>query len=161
VSKTRRKARSDARLPAPPWYAEGLRFECTACGRCCVNHGDGYEYVFSTRDERKALAAHFGLSLEAFERRYCERIDGVGLSFKSRDGGCIFLAGQRCSVYGLRPKQCRTFPFWPELLESEDSWQRDVASFCPGVGQGPLHDLNAIRAALQRETEQRDTEPAP
>jgi len=23
-----------------------------------------------------------------------------------------------------------------------------VASFCPGVGQGPLHDLKAIRAAL-------------
>ncbi len=136
------------RLPAPPWYAEGLRFQCTACGKCCVNHGDGYEYVFSNRKERAALARHFGVTLEEFERRWCERIDGVGLSFKSRGDGCIFLKAGRCSVYALRPGQCRSFPFWPELLADEDTWQHDVASFCPGVGQGPLHGLNEIRARL-------------
>ena len=153
-------SRPDARrgageLPPPPWYADGLRFQCTACGKCCVNHGDGFEYVFSSRAERQALARHFGLKLAAFEQTWCERIDGVGLSFKSRDGGCIFLKAGRCSVYELRPNQCRTFPFWPELLVDEGTWQRDVASFCPGVGQGPLRDLNEIRAELQRSAEQR------
>jgi Fe-S-cluster containining protein len=115
-----------------------------------VNHGEGFEYVYSTRKERSALAEHFGLTLRAFEARYCERIEGH-LTFKSRDGGCVFLEGGRCSVYTLRPQQCRTFPFWPELLVSEDTWKRDVASFCPGVGQGPLRDANAIRAALHED----------
>jgi Fe-S-cluster containining protein len=142
-------ARAAAEAPARatdggPWYAEGLRFECTACGKCCRNHGDGFEYVYSTRRERAAIAKHLGLSLRAFERRYCERVAG-SLSFRSEGDACIFLQDGRCSIYPFRPRQCSTFPFWPELLESEDVWQRDVASFCPGVGQGPRHDLNAIR----------------
>ncbi len=136
-----------ARDPRAPWWFEGVRFGCTACGKCCRNHGEGFEYVYSTRTERRALAEHFGISQREFEARYCERIEGHQ-SFKSKDGGCVFLEQGRCSVYELRPSQCRTFPFWPELLVDERTWERDVASFCPGVGQGPLHDANAIRARL-------------
>ncbi|GJM21978.1 MAG: hypothetical protein DHS20C15_18930 [Planctomycetota bacterium] len=133
-----------AKGESPPWYADGLRFECTACGKCCHNHGDGYEYVFSSRSERKALAEHFGVSLRRFEADYCERVAGR-ISFRGVDGACIFLQDGQCSVYRLRPKQCSTFPFWPELLESRSTWEADVASFCPGVDQGPVHDLAEIR----------------
>lgn len=132
-----------------PWWKDGLRFACTACGRCCSNHGE-FAYVFSTRAERKAIAERLGLSLRAFEARYTERVEGDGSrTFLSRDDACIFLdpAG-RCSIYELRPKQCRTFPFWPELLATEDTWARDVASFCPGAGSGTLHDAETIRARL-------------
>lgn len=133
------------------WYAQGLRFGCTACGKCCLNHGEGYEFVWSNRDERTALARHFGLSLAEFEERYCERPNGLRrLTFKSRGDACTFLQDGQCSVYALRPAQCRTFPFWPELVEDEDTWQRDVASFCPGVGQGPVHTLEEIRAQMRR-----------
>jgi uncharacterized protein len=132
----------------PPWFAPGLRFECTACGKCCANHGE-FSYVYSSREEREALARHFGLSRAAFEARYCDDVEG-GLSFKSREDACIFLKAGKCSVYELRPAQCRTFPFWPELLVDEDTWQRDVASFCPGVGQGPLHGVDEIRATARR-----------
>ncbi|MGQ0553058.1 MAG: YkgJ family cysteine cluster protein [Planctomycetota bacterium] len=132
-----------------PWYRAGLRFECTACGKCCLNHGDGYEYVFSTRRERAAIAASLDLNLAQFETRFTERVGG-DLSFKSRDGGCIFLEGGRCSIYALRPSQCRTFPFWPELLRSEAVWNKDVAAFCPGVGQGPVHNLAAIQETARQ-----------
>jgi hypothetical protein len=136
--------------PPEPWYAEGLAFQCTACGKCCRNHGEGFAYVFSTRAERQALAGRLGVSLAEFERQWCERIDGQ-LSFKSRGDACTFLDGRgRCTVYDLRPRQCRTFPFWPELLVDRDTWERDVASFCPGAGQGKVHDLAAIRTTMKR-----------
>lgn len=133
-----------------PWWEGRLAFECTACGRCCVNHGEGYEFVFSTVAERHALARHLGVTLREFERRFCERRDGA-LSFASRGEACVFLDERgRCSVYALRPTQCRTFPFWPELLEDEETWERDVASFCPGVGRGPPRDREEIEAAMRR-----------
>ena len=138
--------------PQPPWYIDGIRFECTACGKCCLNHGDGFNYVFSTRSERKALAKHLGVSLKQFEQTYCEKVSGQW-SFGSRGDACIFLEGGRCSVYELRPKQCRTFPFWPELMESRDSWDRDVASFCPGADTGPLHDFKDIRTGLAEQAD--------
>lgn len=130
-----------------PWYAEGLRFTCTACGKCCLNHGDGYQYVFSTRAERRRIAKHLGLSLRAFESEYCVSAAG-SLSFGTRGDACVFLEQGRCSIYELRPNQCRTFPFWPEVLADRDTWDRDVASFCPGVGTGEFFDLNGIRKRL-------------
>lgn len=137
------------RKPRPePWYAPGLRFECTACGKCCTNHGE-FSYVYANREERTALARHFGLTREEFDGRYCEPVEG-GVSFRSRDEACIFLQAGKCSIYALRPAQCRTFPFWPELLADEESWRRDVASFCPGAGQGKLHGVEEIRAQARR-----------
>ena len=139
-----------------PWFQEGIRFQCTACGNCCRNHGDGYDYVYSTMRERRAIAAHLGLPQAEFERRYCEDVEGL-LSFKSQvlpDGkgkACIFLEGNRCSIYAHRPTQCRTFPFWPEVLADREVWRRDVESVCPGVGTGPVHDLEAIRETVERQ----------
>ena len=143
--------RQAPRAPGPdPWYADGLAFECTACGKCCLNHGEGFSFVYSTFAERKALARHFGVSVAEFEREWCERVEGQ-LTFKSRGEACIFLDGKgRCGVYELRPRQCRTFPFWPELLTDRDTWERDVASFCPGAGQVRVHDLDSIRATMKR-----------
>lgn len=132
-----------------PWYADGLRFECTACGRCCTNHGDGFSYVYATRAERQAIARHLGVSLSRFDEEYCRRDRGWHV-FKDAGDACIFLGKDgRCGIYALRPKQCRTFPFWPELLVDEATWEKDVASFCPGAGQGEVHDLAAIRAAMK------------
>jgi Fe-S-cluster containining protein len=143
------RAAGEASGAAPrPWYADGLRFSCTGCGKCCHNHGDGFEYVYSTRRERQAIARSLGVSLRAFEREYCENVDGF-LSFRTKDKACVFLDGKACGIYALRPAQCRSFPFWAELLEDRDTWERDVASFCPGVGQGALHDADAIRTALR------------
>lgn len=154
-----RRARGGADDAAPadpaagePWWRDGIRFGCTACGKCCRNHGqDGeYAHVYSTRSERRALAAHFGLSLRAFERQYLERHAGGVRSFKTVDDGCVFLDEKgQCSVYELRPSQCRTFPFWADVLADQDTWERDVASFCPGVGEGPLHDAEEIARRME------------
>ena len=140
-----------------PWFKDGIRFECTACGSCCLNHGDGFEYVYSTMRERRAIAAHLQMPQAEFEARYCDDVDGL-LSFRSKPLGtpeagkaCIFLEGNRCSIYAHRPTQCRTFPFWAEVLVDEPTWRKDVESVCPGVGQGPLHDLAEIRETVERQ----------
>ena len=48
----------------------------------------------------------------------------------------------QCSVYEARPVQCRTWPFWPENLESPEAW--DLASFeCEGMvrnGEGMVKE---------------------
>ena len=44
------------------------------------------------------------------------------------ESGCVFLdpTGQ-CSIYDVRPVQCRTYPFWPSLVGDQASWE------CEGV----------------------------
>ena len=50
---------------------------------------------------------------------------------------CPFLEGHGCSIHPAKPTQCRTFPFWPELVESKREWNR-TGKYCPGIGKGPL-----------------------
>ena len=49
-----------------------------------------------------------------------------------------------CTVDEVRPTQCRTFPFWPENLETPGAWEA-VIHQCPGVGEGKHYELVEIR----------------
>ncbi len=46
------------------------------------------------------------------------------MCLKREEGACIFLdrSSNKCGIYDVRPVQCRTYPFWPSLLESPDDW---------------------------------------
>jgi Fe-S-cluster containining protein len=43
-----------------PWYKEGLRFKCTACGDCCTG-APGFVWV--NKEEMEALAAAAGVEV--------------------------------------------------------------------------------------------------
>lgn len=137
-----------------PWYADGLRFECTECGNCCTG---GPGYVWISDEEIGRLARHLGLSREETIERYCRRIgDRHSLQERRNSRGeydCIFLrelpaentspdevAHRRrvCAIYEARPLQCRTWPFWAGNLATETNWRR-AGVRCPGIGRGRVH----------------------
>jgi Fe-S-cluster containining protein len=122
-----------------PWYAPGLRFECTQCGQCCSGPPG---YVWMTEEEITAIAAHLQLDRETFLANYAEK---YGDQWSIRDyetphgHDCLFLKRTPdgrggCSIYSVRPTQCRTWPFWPENVVYRSSWKQ-VAQRCPGVAQ--------------------------
>lgn len=122
-----------------PWYAKGLSFTCTGCGSCCRGEG----YVWMTTPEVEAIAAFLGLSLNDFGRRYLRRVGGSLSLTEKPNHDCIFW-DDGCTVYSVRPTQCRTFPFWPENLATPGAWEA-VAQQCPGVDQGKHYELVEIR----------------
>lgn len=133
------------------WYKEGIQFECQGSGKCCTSHGE-FGYVYLTYEDRKRLAKHLGLRVGEFNRQYCERPEGVWqLKETKQNGDCSFLEGKRCSVYEARPTQCRTWPFWPEVLNAK-AWSKEVASFCPGVGRGRTYSFEEIES-IKKEQE--------
>jgi Fe-S-cluster containining protein len=121
--------------PEPPakWWHEGVRFECQGSGRCCVSRGQ-YGFVYLTIEDRRAMAKHLKFSTSAFTRKFCEKEGGI---WKLRDfnENCRFLDGKMCGVYEARPVQCRTWPWWPEVMGAK-AWAKEVAAYCPGVGKG-------------------------
>jgi len=137
-----------------PWWKEGVRFECTGRGCCCVTHGNN-GFVYITPQDLERIAQKLELSVSAAARRYCHKDADGRLLLKDAPAtqACIFLTSSGCEVYEARPTQCRTWPFWPENM-TRAAWAK-VAAFCPGVGSGRLWtaDEIAIQLALQRESD--------
>ena len=128
-----------------PWYADGLRFSCHGCNNCCRGAQPGFVYVSPRQIER--IARWLEMSASAFRKRYVTKDEGGDAVLTMHDNGdCIFWKGG-CTIYPARPRQCRTFPFWPENLVSPEAYD-ELSSFCHGTGRGKLYPLEDIRAVL-------------
>lgn len=119
-----------------------FRFDCHRCGHCCSG-GSGHVWVEDHEVER--LARRLDLSEEAFRARHLRTVpdprtghlrqslreDGAG------GGPCRLLEGRNhCTVYEDRPAHCRTFPYWPSVLEDEQGFAR-ASEVCPGITREP------------------------
>lgn len=129
------------------WWADGVQFECQGSGKCCVSHGQ-YGYVYLTLQDRRQMAAALNISTPKFTKTHCVKVDGLWRLQESGSSDCRFLVKKKCSVYEARPMQCRTWPWWPEVM-SPKAWSRDVAQFCPGVGKGRTWTEAEIDATLK------------
>lgn len=126
------------------FFDDGICFECRQCGQCCMGE-PGTIYV--TRDEIASLAAYFRLSIAEFTERYLYPFKDSFSIGEHSDGRCLFY-DNGCTVYPLRPGQCRTFPFWFSNLRSEKRWRR-VEKACPGIGHGRRYRRDEILAIVR------------
>jgi uncharacterized protein len=129
------------------WFHEGLKFACTGCGGCCTG-APGYVWV--NKAEIQALSAAVGIEVAEFERRYVRKVGIRKSLIEWANGDCIFFHSESrtCQVYDVRPRQCRTWPFWPSNLSSPEAWQA-TADRCPGCNRGQLTPVDQIQAQLE------------
>lgn len=150
----------------PPWYGGGLRFTCSQCGNCCTGP-EGYVWISSTEIHR--LSEHLGIPTDQVIKDYCRKI-GKKFSLKEvrnarGEYDCIFLKEMKapstngskvmhtiraCTIYEVRPLQCRTWPFWDGNLSSPGAWER-AGERCHGMNNGPrvfsVEQIEALRDA--------------
>ena len=125
-----------------PWYQDGLRFRCTGCGDCCTGEPGA---VWVTDEELQQIADHLGVSTGEVRLLHTRLIGRRTTLREHANGDCVFLDGEtrHCSVYAVRPAQCRTWPFWNSNLRSPADWQKTCEE-CPGAGQGDFFSLEEI-----------------
>lgn len=140
-------------MPRKPFYAEGIKFECQGSGKCCTSRGS-YGFVYLTDDDQKRFSKYFKLTRAQFLKQYCGKKNGNVhlIDPVEKNGDCLFLEDKKCTVYQARPEHCRTWPFWPENMNPR-TWNREIASFCPGVGKGKTHTFEEIKEVLDSQKE--------
>lgn len=112
-----------------PWYKKGLPFECTGCGQCCTG-APGYVWV--SLKEIEMISEYLKITPKEFKRLYVRQV-GDRLSLTERANfDCVFLKDKKCRVYGARPRQCQTFPFWKQNLKSPEAWE-EIKKECEGI----------------------------
>ena len=122
-----------------------MKFKCLeSCGgKCCnANWDKSAGFVFLTQKDRNRLSSFLGQTLSEFAllgefafTRFTSRRTRQWFLKDSRPA-CRFLKDGKCSVYQARPTQCRTFPFWPELIDPNMVKLEKLKEFCPGIGEG-------------------------
>ena len=137
------------------WYQAGLGFSCQQSGNCCSGPAQGYVWV--TLKDIDKIAASRNEDVEDFKRHYVRKVGRrYSLIEKKPSNDCIFLEKNDgnigCSIYELRPVQCRTWPFWPELLKSPDHWN-NAATGCPGINRGKQYPIEMIHAINKEKSE--------
>jgi Fe-S-cluster containining protein len=129
-----------------PWYEDGLRFRCTRCGNCCTGPPG---FVWVTDEEVDAIADFLCEDAEQFVPIYTRRLPR-GLSLREKaNGDCVFYeAGKGCRIYPVRPRQCRTWPFWESNVGSPEAWEQTRRA-CPGAGIGELVPAEEITRRMK------------
>ena len=128
------------------WYSAGLSFECMHCGNCCTGEPG---YVWTTKEEIRRISGFLGRTDGWLDKRDLRRV-GLRYSLTEKpNGDCIFLQRQGsklvCRIYAVRPLQCRTWPFWNQILRTPDTWN-EATRKCPGLNRGRHYDLTQIEA---------------
>eukprot|EP00884_Botryococcus_braunii_P002786 jgi/Botrbrau1/12508/Bobra.0169s0050.1 len=134
-----------------PW--EGRRFICTQCGKCCTGSGEVWiseEEVEKISDYLKVLPHQF---YPRYTKGYSRRPGWYLLRSYGFDQACIFLKDKACTIHPVRPRQCSTYPWWPDLLEQE-SWEYEREYVCEGLDHPEAEpcDLEVAREQLQLAT---------
>ncbi len=123
------------------WYRDGLHFTCTQCGKCCTGEPG---FVWVDEEEIQKLAAYRKEPVHEFIGLYTKRSRGRVTLREKVNGDCVFYDDKRgCTVYPVRPKQCRTWPFWESNLDTPEDWAKTEA-ICPGSGEGELIPVEEI-----------------
>lgn len=108
------------------------QIDCLECANCCKVA----TAKLNERDVEK-LARYLRLPVPRFRRDYTEESEEEGLILKrDAQSGCVFLAGNECTVYDARPGSCENFPHLTGGAGSLQSrmWQFiDRACYCPIV----------------------------
>lgn len=119
---------------------DGIKFECTQCGKCCK--WEGYVFLEGNDVEKMAEGVTDG-DKEKFLDKYTKELDkGKYLVLKNKPDTkeCVFLKNNECSIYKSRPKQCRDYPV---------SYNKE----CPGFKTGKEENMDKMAKAVQEMNE--------
>jgi len=132
-------------MPAKKTTIDSVRFECLrGCSNCCRLSGG---FVFLTEEEAANIAQFLEAPLDLFNEWFTKPVEEQIALVDGDDEHCVFLENGICSIYPVRPKQCRTYPFWPENLKTKAHWNL-TKDMCPGIGKGPVISSSDISAIL-------------
>ena len=130
------------------WYDNrAICFACTGCGACCKRE-DGEVYL--TQQELGAIERFLTAHGRAFPVTHInQESEGLWSIPIPTGGACPFLdEANRCSIQEVKPWQCSAYPFWPEVMSSEEAWEEE-ARFCEGMNRGERHSTQQIEATMK------------
>ncbi|MFB0523848.1 MAG: YkgJ family cysteine cluster protein [Candidatus Bathyarchaeia archaeon] len=116
-------------------YPRHIRFLCDKCAKCCGDTNERVRTILMLKSESARISKETGLSIGEFSERAGGFEPYTYHVRKTQNGKCVFLKGNLCSIYEIRPLICRFYPFKLENI-GNDRYVFSCTDECPGIGNG-------------------------
>jgi Fe-S-cluster containining protein len=117
-------------------YPRKVQFKCAKCGICCGDTKERTRHILLLIEEANDIASTTSQPISDFASRIEDKPPyHYEMKKTVKDGKCVFLRQNRCTIYSIRPLICRFYPFGLKTTEKE---QRIFyyTKECPGIGKG-------------------------
>ena len=130
-------------------YPNAVRFQCIKCGICCGDTKEKRRHVLLLKTEVEQIAKATGRHvLFKFAVKIEVKAPYSYEMKKRKNGKCIFLENNRCSIYSLRPLICRFYPFELKVTHNQ-KYTFLYTDECPGINNGQQLNKSYFRKMLQ------------
>lgn len=137
---------------------DSFKFNCTMCGKCCINRDD----ILLTPKDLFKLAKAKDLSISDFIKRYCEvyighdsKVPIVRLLPIGPMKRCPLLSGNKCSVHSVKPVVCAMFPLGrcitldKDKMRSGEFGEKDIQYIFQNPDCGDKRKVHTVREWLK------------
>jgi Fe-S-cluster containining protein len=130
-------------------YPKSARFECVKCGTCCGDTKEKNRHILLLRTEAEQIAASTSQPISKFAAEIKDK-EPYRYEMKKtvKDGKCVFLENNRCTIYSFRPLICRFYPFELKITQSQ-KYTFLYTDECKGINKGRLISRNYFRKLFQ------------
>lgn len=117
-------------------YPRNVHFECTKCAICCGDTKAWIRHILMLESEANRISTFTSKPI----KKFLVKIEGhepyvYEMKKTAKEGKCVFLKENLCTIYSSRPLICRFYPF--ELRTTENGKREFLYTMeCPGLGKG-------------------------
>ncbi|MCR4422382.1 MAG: YkgJ family cysteine cluster protein [Exilispira sp.] len=145
------------------YIPNNFRFKCFDCGDCCRYEAG---YIFLLDNEINLISKSLNINKEEFLRNFTFKFSNSVHSLKEKENlDCVFWDNSirngkgGCSIYKIRPVQCKDFPFWISTLSSKQNFE-EQANRCKGImaKDGKLYSSKEVYKLVYMDIKKRETQ---
>jgi Fe-S-cluster containining protein len=125
-------------------YPTTVRFRCIKCGKCCGDTKEKTRHILLLRTEAEQIAKATLQPISEFTVKIKDKAPYSYEMKKTKDGKCVFLENNCCTIYTVRPLICRFYPFELKIAHS-GKYTFLYTPECSGINKGPILSKNYFR----------------
>ena len=129
-------------------YPPAVHFQCTKCGKCCGDTKQKTRHILLLKTEAEQIATATSQPTSQFTAKIKDKAPYSYEMKKTKDGKCVFLENNRCTIYSARPLICRFYPFELKIAHSGKHTFLYTLE-CSGINKGPILSKNYFRKLLR------------
>jgi Fe-S-cluster containining protein len=118
-------------------YPISVRFRCIRCGICCGDTKDKSRHILLLKNEVEQIAKATGRQIFNFAAKIEDNAPYSYKMKKRKNGKCVFLENNRCTIYSSRPLICRFYPFELKAMNNR-KYTFLYTNECPGINKGQV-----------------------